>query len=171
MLAPSWFWTGTVVRTRLHTSLKALAERDEPTTSEILTIEESEAAPALAAASGQLAKRYVHMRRLQLVDGQPFGVTSLSLAHEVFAKDPRGFRERPVIPVLMRLPNVRLGDAHQAMTIGAANAEVASLLQISIGATVAQTERVFKDRQDMVVYYAEIVLRGDRVRWEIHFKP
>jgi GntR family transcriptional regulator len=84
---------------------------------------------------------------------------------------PKEFRSKAIIPTLLHLPNVDLHDAHQTMTIGAADAETAHLLRVPVGSPIAQVTRVFKHRNGMVLYYADSAHRGDWVRWEIDLKP
>ena len=154
----------------LETSLVDLARMYESTTPEILNIDESNGMPPVAEGKGRFGQRYAYMRRLHFTDDQPYAVISLYVLDSVFALAPAEFRAKAVIPTLLRLPKVDLHEAHQTMTIGSADAETARLMRVSVGSPVAHVERVFKNRKGVILYYAEVVYRGDWVRWEIDLK-
>jgi GntR family transcriptional regulator len=155
----------------MKTSLESLAAMYETTNAKILTFDESQAMPGVAADAGKLGSSYVHMRRLHFTSGKPYAVISLYLLQEVFQRSPEEFRSRAVIPLLLRMKRaVRIVRAHQTMSIGAADPDTARLLEVSVGAPVAQVTRVFLDRQDQILYYAEVLYRGDWVKWEIELQ-
>lgn len=155
----------------MKTSLESLAAMYETTSARILTFDESHAMPGVAADVGQLGSGYVYMRRLHFTQGKPYAVIALYLLHDVFQRAPDAFRSRAVIPQLLRMKrSVRIERAHQTMSIGTADSETARLLEISVGAPVAQVTRVFLDRRGQILYYADVLYRGDWVRWEIELQ-
>jgi GntR family transcriptional regulator len=155
----------------MKTSLKSLAAMYETTSAEILTFDEAHAMPSVAAAVGQLGSSYVYMRRLHFTEGKPYAVIALYLLHDVFQRAPDEFRSRAVIPLLLRMKReVRIERAHQTMSIGTADPESARLLEVSVGTPVAQVTRVFLDRHGQILYYAEVLYRGDWVKWEIELQ-
>jgi GntR family transcriptional regulator len=155
----------------LQTSLADLASMYETTTPQILTIEESNRTPRIPAESGSVGPSYVHMRRVHFLDEQPYSVISLYLLQSIFTMAPMEFRSKAVIPILLQLPTIHIDDAHQTMAIETADAEVARLLHVPAGSPIAHVERVFKDLQGQVLYYAEVCYRGDWVKWRINLKP
>lgn len=155
----------------MKTSLESLAAMYESTSAKILTFDESHAMPTVAADAGKLGSSYVYMRRLHFTDGKPYAVISLYLLQEVFQRAPDEFRSRAVIPQLLRMKRaVRIERAHQTMSIGTADPESARLLEVSVGTPVAHVTRVFLDRQERILYYAEVLYRGDWVKWEIELQ-
>lgn len=150
----------------MQTSLADLSRMYETTTPEILTIREGTAFPPLPP-DARLGSGYVYMRRLHSSEGQPYSVIELYLLDSLFARAPEAFRTKAVIPTLLRLARRRIKDAHQTMTIGAADAGTANLLRTSAGSPVANVERVLRDGKGLVLYFAKVVYRGDWVRWEI----
>jgi GntR family transcriptional regulator len=143
----------------------------ETTSAKILTFGESHAIPEVAPGIGQLGSSYVYMRRVHFTQGKPYAVIALYLLQQVFQRAPEEFRARAVIPQLLRMKrSVRIERAHQTMTIGTADAESARLLEISVGAPVAQVTRVFLDPRGQILYYAEVLYRGDWVKWEIELQ-
>jgi GntR family transcriptional regulator len=155
----------------MQTSLESLAAMYETTSAKILTFDESQAMPKVAAGAGKLGSGYVYMRRLHFTDGKPYAVIALYLLQEVFQRAPDEFRTRAVIPQLLRMKRaVRIERAHQTMSIGAADPESARLLDVSVGTPVAQVTRVFLDPHGQILYCAEVLYRGDWVKWEIELQ-
>lgn len=156
----------------MKTSLESLAAMYETTSAKMLTFDESRAMPSVAPGVGKLGSNYVYMRRLHFTEGKPYAVISLYLLQEVFQRAPDEFRSRAVIPQLLRMKRaVRIERAHQTMSIGAADSESARLLEVSVGTPVAHVTRVFLGRHDRILYYAEVLYRGDWVKWEIELQP
>jgi GntR family transcriptional regulator len=155
----------------MKTSLESLAAMYESTSAKILTFDEAHATPSVAPHVGKLGSSYVFMRRLHFTQQKPYAVIALYLLQEVFQRAPDEFRSRAVIPQLLRMKrSVRIARAHQTMSIGTADPESARLLEISAGTPVAQVTRVFLDRHDRILYYAEVLYRGDWVKWEIELQ-
>jgi len=155
----------------MQTSLRALAAMYESTSAKILTFDESSRVPHLPDATGEIGSRYVFMRRVHFTEDQPYAVIALYLLDRVFRKAPDAFRTRAVIPELLKLKSVRIARASQVMRIGAADAETARLLRVPVGSAIALVTRVFLDQYKLVLYYAEVVYRGDWVKWEIELTP
>jgi GntR family transcriptional regulator len=155
----------------MKTSLESLAAMYESTSARILTFDESHAMPTLAPGVGKLGSGYVFMRRVHFTSGKPYAVIALYLLHEVFQRAPEEFRTRAVIPQLLRMKrSVRIARAQQTVAIGTADAETARLLEVSVGTPVAQVARVFLDRQERILYCADVLYRGDWVKWEIELQ-
>jgi len=155
----------------MKTSLESLASMYESTSAKMLTFDEAHAMPKVEPGTGKLGGSYVYMRRLHFTEGKPYAVIALYLLQEVFQRAPDEFRSRAVIPQLLRMKRaVRIERAHQTMSIGSADPESARLLEVRPGTPVALVTRVFLDRNDQVLYYAEVVYRGDWVKWEIELQ-
>lgn len=149
----------------LQTSLEDLAAMYESTETQILTFEERVRKPPVSTQDGKLGPAYVHMKRLHFTEGQPYAVVSLFLLDAIFRKDPESFRKFAIIPLLARREMVE--RAHQTMSIGAADTETARLLRVPGGAPIARVNRIFHGRANLILYCAEILYRGDWVRWDI----
>lgn len=155
----------------MKTSLQSLAQMYESTSAKMLTFDESYGSPKIGPEVGKLGKNYVYMRRLHFTEGKPYALISLYLLQDIFQRSPDEFRTNAVIPLLLRMKNVHIKRAYQTMSIGAADAESAHLLKVSLGTPVAHVSRVFLDRNEQMLYYAEVIYRGDWVRWEIELQP
>jgi GntR family transcriptional regulator len=155
----------------MKTTLDSLASMYESTSAKMLTSDESHAMPSVEPGIGKLGSSYVYMRRLHFTEGKPYAVIDLYLLQDVFQRAPDEFRSRAVIPQLLRMKrSVRIERAHQTMSIGAADQESARLLEVRVGTPVALVTRVFLDRNEQILYYAEVIYRGDWVKWEIELQ-
>ncbi|KQX93837.1 GntR family transcriptional regulator [Variovorax sp. Root473] len=153
------------------TTLDALARVYRDTEPQILNIDEATSAPALRPGEGVPAERYAYMRRVHSRDGKPYCVIDIHLDERIFRRSPRRFREETVIPLLTSMKSVKIAKAHQVLTIGTADMEVARLIDVPLNAPVAEVRRVFRDPDDRVIYLAEVVYRGDAIHVEMDLKP
>ena len=158
-------------RLRLQSSLRNLADvyrNDKP---QLTLIEEASGAPRLEPADGSPAPRYHFMRRVHSRDGRAYCVISIYLDERVFRLAPKRFRHETVIPVLLELPRLKIARAHQTLTIGAADLEVAGHLAIPVNAPVAEVRRVCSAPDGTVLYLGEVTYRGDFIHFEMELKP
>ena len=131
----------------------------------------STSSPALAPGEGTAAARYAFMRRIHSRDGKPYCVINIYLDERIFRKSPAKFRSKTVIPLLTSMQSVKIADAHQVLTIGSADMEVARLLGLPMNAPVAEVRRIFKDPSGTVIYLAEVTYRGDAIHVQMDLKP
>ena len=123
--------------------------------------------PVLQDDEGDLAPKYIFIRSVQFKDGQPYGIVNLHLADEIFQRAPEEFRQHPALSVLAGLKGVRVRDAHQTVIIGTADPITAELLQIELGAPIAECRCVVLDRKGVVIYVADIIYRSDAIKLHI----
>jgi GntR family transcriptional regulator len=98
-------------------------------------------------------------------------VINIYLDEKIFRKAPAKFRSKTVIPILTAMKGVTIAKAHQVLTIGTADMEVARLLELPMNAPVAEVRRIFQDPQGTVIYLAEVTYRGDAIHVEMDLKP
>ena len=168
------FVTGRPRQDRFISVMATLAELSrvyEDTRPEILTLEEGCHPPPAEGVTGTLAESYTFMRRVHHRDGQPYCVINIFLDERIFRQAPKKFRTQAIIPLLTRMPRVRIAEAHQVMTIGAADTEVARLMRVPVNAPVAEVQRVFRDEKGVVIYMAQVSYRGDAIRLEMDLQP
>ncbi len=168
------FVTGTPKRERLInvvTTLDELARIYEDTQPTIVNIDEAASSAPLLPHEGEAAARYAFMRRIHRRDGQVYCVINLYLDERIFRLNPEAFRTQPVIPLLRRMKKVKIHQAHQVLTMGSADMDVARLLELPMNAPVAEVRRIFKDAKGTVIYLADVTYRGDAIRIEMDLKP
>jgi GntR family transcriptional regulator len=153
------------------TTLDELARVYEDTQPKIVNIDESVSSPPLDMAEGQPAARYAFMRRVHSRDGRPYCVINIYLDERIFRRAPEKFRSQTVIPLLTSMKNIGIHTAHQVLTIGTADMEVAGLLELPMNAPVAEVRRIFKDTAGTVIYLADVTYRGDAIRLEMDLNP
>jgi GntR family transcriptional regulator len=153
------------------TTLDELVRDYEDTQPTIVTMVEGVNALPIKPEEGTSAAKYTYMRRVHVRDARAYCVINLYLDEQIFRRAPLEFRTKTVIPLLHKMPDVHIDVAHQVMTIGTADMEVAQMLEIPVGSPVAEVRRIFKDRQGTVIYLANVTYRGDAIRIEMDLKP
>lgn len=128
----------------------------------------SETVPVLSPEEGRLAPPYVHLRSVQLREGEPYGLASVHVAKSIFDMNPKAFTTQPAISVLASMEEVEIATARQSFIIGTADTTTADLLEVALNFPTAEARLVITDRQGNVIYGAEIVYRGDCVRLDIN---
>lgn len=156
---------------RLEIGLSALLDSIVENVPEFLKVASPPPRPRLNAGDGELDGEYVYLKSVQSRDRQPFGVVSVHLAKRIFDLAPDRFAAKAALPILSELDGVTIGRAHQTMVIGAADTEIAELLQIELNAPTAEATCVVVDDQGIAIYVAEIVYRGDCIKFHIELTP
>jgi GntR family transcriptional regulator len=168
------FVTGAPKRDRIInvvTTLDELARVYEDTQPKIVNIDESVSSAPLDMAEGAPAPRYAFMRRVHSRDGRPYCVINIYLDERIFRRSPQAFRNKTVIPLLTQMKDVQIASAHQVLTIGTADMDVAHHLEVAVNAPVAEVRRIFKDEAGTVIYLADVTYRGDAIRLEMDLQP
>ncbi len=152
----------------LQTSLSSLTDVAEHTDVLLLASTPSVRELPLGPGDGQPAPAYQYMRRVHSRDGIPYSVLNIYVDRRLYRRVPgREWERTPVIPLLLKLGDVAFSAARQTITINTADDEAAELLKIPANAPVAEIRRVIADQAGTVVYYGEIIYRGDLVRIDI----
>lgn len=152
----------------LGTQWSSLMHMIEGTTMRVVSIAPVQRPGRLRAADGIPAGAYQHLRRVHTKDAAPYCVIDLYVAQDLYNRAPTDFQTRLALRVLAELPGLSIGAAHQTLTIGSANMTNATLLEVEVGAPVAEVHRVITDTSGTVIYLAEIVYRGDFVKLDIN---
>ena len=150
---------------QVQTTLRALSDMYIRHPPEIRTLDEA-AAPLPPHVGGGDAD-FVRLRRVHSEAGVAYCVITIYVEARLFSQAAQRFRRDAAIPVLLSLADCRIARAHQTLTVGTADAEVAALLSIAESAPVAYVERTFEGPDGHVVYFAEVIYRGGAVRLEI----
>ena len=123
--------------------------------------------PRVEPDEARLAPRYKFLRSVQSRDGEPFSVASVHLAETIYGRAPGRFLTHTALPVLISLPEVKIGEAHQTMKIGAADTETAALLKTPLNAPTMEARCIVIDETGVAIYVGEIVYRGDCIKLSI----
>lgn len=152
---------------RLETNLRDLADVYREDRPKLTLIEDTAAMPRLRERDGLPALAYRFLRRVHSRRDVAYCVISIHLDERVFRLAPERFLQETVIPVLLELPEVRLGKAWQTLAIATADMEVAQLLDLPLNAPVAEVRRVVTAPDGTVLYLGEITYRGDYIHFEM----
>jgi GntR family transcriptional regulator len=122
--------------------------------------------PILQPEDGNPAPAYRYMRRVHFAEDVPYAAIDLYVDRRLYALCPERFDSEMVIVVLDSLPQVKIKDMRQCLTIATADLETASLLEVPVNSPVGVVRRVIRDQNDVVIYLGEAVYRGDLVKLE-----
>jgi GntR family transcriptional regulator len=114
-----------------------------------------------------LASSYVKLRSVQYRNEDPYSVVNLHLAREVFDLDPERFKGTAALVALNAMDEITLMEAHQTLTIGSAEPEIADLLKISIGAPTVEAHCVAIDDGGIAVYVGDIIYRSESIKLQM----
>lgn len=148
-------------------SLLKMWGRSKP---QLLKVQDEVASPILHADDGTPAPSYHFMRRVHRADGVPYAVVNIYVDQRLYRRAPEQFDSEMVVVVLERFEDVQVASVRQCLTIGSADLQVASLLNIPVNAPVGEVRRVLQDANGTVIYVGEAVYRGDLVRLEREIK-
>ena len=79
--------------------------------------------------------------------------------------------DAPVLPVLQDLEGLNISSARQSVTIGKCGARAAALLGYPMGDPVANVRRTLLAADGLAIYFAEVVYRGDCIRFDMDLRP
>ncbi len=120
---------------------------------------------------GTPAPRYRHLRRRHWRDGQPFLLADVWLDERLSPKvTPEDLRSKTALKLVAGIPGLRILDARQVLTVGAADVETAAALNLPLNAPVAHVHRAAVDARGVLVLVADGTYRGDVVRLEVKLK-
>lgn len=148
----------------LETSWEAMIESIKNNVPRFIEVNNPPLYPRLNSEDGKLAEEYGFLRSLQLRDGLPYAVVSVHIESSVLEAYRDKFMKHTALTVLDGLRGSLVKSAHQTMTIGTADPEVAQLLGVSLSAPTAECRCVVKSDDDVAIYVAEITYRSDCIR-------
>ncbi len=123
--------------------------------------------PGLDQIQAVACKSYRHMQRVHEYRGRPYAVIDIYLDQDLYQLDKKHFDQEMVIPRLKKLKNVEIAEAWQTITIGSADQDVATHLEIPIGAPIGVVRRIITDTDGAAIYIGDLNYRGDSVRLDI----
>lgn len=120
---------------------------------------------------GKPAARYRHLRRRHWRDGQAFLLADVYLDERLSPKvTDADLRSKTALRLVAGIPGMRISDARQTLTIGAADVETAAALNLPLNAPVAHVLRAAVDGRGVLVLVANGIYRGDVVRLDVKLK-
>lgn len=106
---------------------------------------------------------YVHIRKVDQDGDQPYGLSSIYVADDVYKRFPKDAEGSAKLAQLaLKYAKPALTVARERLTVEPADFDAATALAYPMAAPVARAERVFCDSNDRVIYYGVTIYRGDR---------
>jgi GntR family transcriptional regulator len=140
----------------LATDLDVLVANIKDNVIKRVHIEQNAAPPELKEGEGHLAEGYAFLRSVQYNNNEPFSVVNLHLARHIFDKDRKRFAHAAALPHMLGMDDVSVARAPQTFTIGVADPETATLLEIGLGEPTADSRLILIDSQGVAIYVANI---------------
>ena len=154
-------------RIKLGTSWRSLIEALEGTKPRLLETLDDVMPPGDEGLDCRLAKSYSRLKRVHLRDNVAFAVMHIHLDRRWYDQAADRFKHELVIPVLQSLEGLKIGRAHQSLSIGCAEPDVAAHLGVPLGVPVGMLRRVICDEDGVAVYVGDLTYRGDMIRMEV----
>lgn len=152
---------------RLATDWETLVDSIKDNVPRLVPVEGPPPEPRLDPGDGEASERYVFLKSLQTRNGKPYAFARVHVAKELFDRAPERFRTQTALSVLSSLKAIGIARAHQTFVIGTADMESAQSLDIALNSPTAEAHCVVVDERNVAIYVADIVYRGDCVKFDI----
>ncbi|WP_319824059.1 GntR family transcriptional regulator [Thalassovita sp.] len=120
---------------------------------------------------GTPAPSYRHLKRRHSRDGSPFLLADVYVDERICPLIPEeAYTTVTAMRLVSDLPGQTVTDANQVVTIGAADLETSSELNISIGDPVAKVRRTAVNQNGDVILMANGIYRGDMMKIEVKLR-
>ncbi|WP_436640180.1 GntR family transcriptional regulator [Microbaculum sp. FT89] len=156
---------------RVEGSLADLIQTYRGDRPEVYNLEEGFALPPVSGEECLLADRYFHIRRVHLRDEVRYCIISIYIEQHVFEREEQKFRDGLALPVLAEMDGLVIATARQSVTLGKCGAVEADLLDYPRGDPVANVRRILTGEDGLAIYVADVIYRGDCIRFDMDLKP
>lgn len=156
---------------RLASDWDSFLRMIEPLEPKVLKIEAAKRQPPIFEGEGKPAAAYQNIKRVHYKEGVPFCTLDIYLSADIYLRNREKMRTELVIPLLASMPELRIDQVRQTLTVNGANQESAELLDLPLGAPVATVRRTIRDKQGICIYVADLVYRGDVIKLDIDLSP
>lgn len=170
---------GTFVNKRMSEGLWCEVESDwnglitsrEGASIELLSDSVGEAPAVIPHSIGEVSSSYRHLRRKHSKDGKAFLVADVYIDEKLAQRLPDdAFTTLTALRLAASIPNVKIVDARQTITVGSADLWMANTLGVELNAPICFVDRSAVDQRGRLVLIAKGVYRGDIVRVDIKLK-
>lgn len=140
-------------------------------TIEVLSDQEDGSFPRYDGNIGNPAPSYRHLRRRHSRDGMAFLLADIYVDKRVSSQiSDEDFSKVTAMRLVSDIPGQTVTNASQVVTIGAADLDTSSALNISIGDPVAKVQRVAVNQHGDILLLANGIYRGDMMRIEFKLR-
>jgi GntR family transcriptional regulator len=153
---------------KVETRLSELVEMYRGDEADLICLDDSEAdLPGELYCGTPFSGGYHMLRRVHERDGQPYCIITLYLAKPIFSKHEAQIRQELALPILFDEADIEIKAARQSMIINRCGIETAELLNLEIGAPIAEVRRILCDSDNTIIYMADVIYRGDYIRLDM----
>lgn len=139
-------------------------------TIELLSVD-SGLQPPTVETPGERARSYRRFSRRHWREGKPFLIADTYLDETLCKKiSEESLTTKTALSLLADIRGVKIADARQTLTIGAADMVTAKMLQVPLNIPVAYVHRTAVTENGRLVMVSEGIYRGDVVRLDIKLK-
>ena len=120
---------------------------------------------------GTPAPAYRHLGRRHSRDGSAFLLADVFIDERLTRNIPdKAYTTVTAMRLVADLPGQKITDARQIVTIGAADLETATHLNIALGDPVAKVQRVAVNQDGHLILVANGIYRGDMMKIEVKLR-
>ncbi|MET4579800.1 GntR family transcriptional regulator [Ottowia thiooxydans] len=105
---------------------------------------------------------YTHVRKLDQIDGSPYGLSSVHVAEDIYDRFPKAAEESEKLIQLVRKHAESVSLAKERVTVMPMDFDAAAALGYRMAAPAARAERILCDASGRVIYFGVTIYRGDR---------
>jgi GntR family transcriptional regulator len=152
----------------VHTDFSGMLTARKGAKIEVLSERRLSALPAVDLRGALAAPSYRALRRRHSRDGQPFLLAELYIDERLTRNIPKAaYTSKTALRLISDVPGAQVCNVRQTLTIGAADFETASLLNIPLNAPIAYVERQAVSKDGSVAMLTIGAYRGDVVRLDM----
>ena len=147
-----------------------LAAREEAVI-EVLSDEHGFQPPTVPHPIGTLAPSYRRLTRRHARHGEPFLLARLYIDERLRGRiSKKDLQSKTALRLVADIPGLKIKDARQTLTIGAADVETSERLDVPLNAPIGIVHRSVVDRSGCLVFVGEGLYRGDMIRIDMKLK-
>ena len=156
---------------KVHTDWTGLLLARENAVIEILSDERNVQLPPYHGDAGIPAPAYRHLKRRHSRNGVAFLLADVYVDERIVPLIPESaFTTATAMRLVADIADQKIVDARQELTIGAADLETSTRLNIPLGEAVAKVQRVAVNQDGHLILVANGIYRGDMVRIEMKLR-
>lgn len=127
--------------------------------------------PLVHHAVGTMGQNYRHLTRRHSINGKPFLIADVYIEERLAKKlNPADLNSKTALRLVAGIPGVKITEARQTLTIGAADIETSRLLDVLLNAPICHVTRSAVDQRGRLVLVSNGIYRGEVVKVEVKLK-
>lgn len=155
----------------VHTDLSGMLIARPGALIEVLSDERNVILPSGDDDSGTPVAAYRHLRRRHTRDGQAFLLADIFIDEAICDKiTDEDVTTKTAMRLVFDIAGAEIADARQILTIGSADLETSSLLNLPISDPIANVKRYAKRKDGSTIILANGIYRGDMVSINMKLK-